>query len=275
MRASGGRRARARRRARPRSRRPRCRAPARAAGSARCRPRRRSRRPRGPSGRRSAPATLDSPSTASSRSRATPLSRTAASSLRSARGGERAAGELGQRPRRVRSSTSSAGREGEDRLAERAGVDGQLRRRPRGSGGWRRGGRRGGRRPRWRRASRRRARPRRCASASRSAWTMRAPAQLVEVEVGVAELQQAGAELVLVGVAVLLDEAVRLQRLQQAVDGRAGEPSRSASSLTPSRRGPAASALRMRAARSTDWIVPRLGGRLAIRHCRIGFDSVD
>ena len=50
----------------------------------------------------------------------------------------------------------------------------------------------------------------------------RAAAQLVEVEVGVAELEQAGAELVLVGVAVLLDEAVRLQRLQQAVDrGRA------------------------------------------------------
>ena len=51
----------------------------------------------------------------------------------------------------------------------------------------------------------------------------RAPAQLVQVEVGVAELQQAGAELVLVGVAVLLDEAVRKQRLEQAVDGGAGE----------------------------------------------------
>ena len=33
-------------------------------------------------------------------------------------------------------------------------------------------------------------------------------------------MQQPRAELVLVGVAVLLDEAVRLERLQQAVDGR-------------------------------------------------------
>ena len=52
----------------------------------------------------------------------------------------------------------------------------------------------------------------------------RARAQLVVVEVGVAEVQQPGAELVLVGVAVLLDEAVRLQRLQQAVDRRPGHP---------------------------------------------------
>ena len=52
----------------------------------------------------------------------------------------------------------------------------------------------------------------------------RARAQLVEVEVGVAEVQQPGAELVLVGVAVLLDEAVRLQRLQQPVHGRPREP---------------------------------------------------
>jgi hypothetical protein len=57
--------------------------------------------------------------------------------------------------------------------------------------------------------------------ASRSAWTSERRAQLVVVEVGVAEVQQAGAELVLVGVAVLLDEAVRLQRLEEPVDGRA------------------------------------------------------
>ena len=43
--------------------------------------------------------------------------------------------------------------------------------------------------------------------------------QLVQVEVGVAELEQARAELVLVRVAVLLDEAVGLERLEQAVDG--------------------------------------------------------
>ena len=48
----------------------------------------------------------------------------------------------------------------------------------------------------------------------------RARPQLVVVEVGVAEMQQPRPELVLVGVAVLLDEAVRLERLQQAVDGR-------------------------------------------------------
>ena len=58
-------------------------------------------------------------------------------------------------------------------------------------------------------------------AASRSACTIERAAQLVEVEVGVAELQQARAELVLVGVAVLLDEAVGLKRLQQPVHGRA------------------------------------------------------
>jgi hypothetical protein len=42
----------------------------------------------------------------------------------------------------------------------------------------------------------------------------RPSAQLVVVEIGVAEMEKARAELVLVGVAVLLDEAVRLQRLE-------------------------------------------------------------
>jgi len=51
----------------------------------------------------------------------------------------------------------------------------------------------------------------------------RARPQFVEVEVGVAQVQQAGAELVLVRVAVLLDESVRRQRLEQAVDGRSRE----------------------------------------------------
>jgi hypothetical protein len=51
----------------------------------------------------------------------------------------------------------------------------------------------------------------------------RAPAQLVEVEVGVPEMEQARAELVLLGIAILLDEAVRLQRLKQSVDGRPGD----------------------------------------------------
>ena len=51
----------------------------------------------------------------------------------------------------------------------------------------------------------------------------RARTQLVQVEVGVAKLKQARAELVLVGMAVLLDETVGLERLQQAVDSRPGE----------------------------------------------------
>ena len=80
----------------------------------------------------------------------------------------------------------------------------------------------------------------------------RAAAQLVQVQVGVAEVQQARAQLVLLRLAVLLDEAVRLQRLEQPVHRRAGDVERSASSLTPSRRGPLASARRIRAARSTD-----------------------
>src|SRR5881392_666661 len=48
----------------------------------------------------------------------------------------------------------------------------------------------------------------------------RAGAQFVQIEIRVAELEQAGPELVLAGVPVLLDEPVRLKRLQQAVDGR-------------------------------------------------------
>jgi hypothetical protein len=48
--------------------------------------------------------------------------------------------------------------------------------------------------------------------------------QLVQVEIAVAELEQLRAELVLVGVEVLLDEAVLLQGPEQAVDGRLREP---------------------------------------------------
>jgi hypothetical protein len=50
-----------------------------------------------------------------------------------------------------------------------------------------------------------------------------AGAQLVQVEVAVPELEQLGAQLVLVGVEVLLDESVLLQRPEQAVDGRLRE----------------------------------------------------
>jgi hypothetical protein len=70
----------------------------------------------------------------------------------------------------------------------------------------------------------------------------RASAKLVEVEVGGAELQQAGAGLVFARVAILLDEAVNLERLQQAMDGSRGElepfgPARSRPSAA--RRSPA------------------------------------
>ena len=104
----------------------------------------------------------------------------------------------------------------------------------------------------------------------------RAAAQLVEVEVGVAELQQAGAELVLVGVAVLLDEAVRLQRLQQAVDrgARQLEPVGELADAEP----PRAAGQRLQDARgAVDRLdrPPRLGRSLTIRHCRIHFDSVE
>src|SRR5207237_5795100 len=51
----------------------------------------------------------------------------------------------------------------------------------------------------------------------------RAGAQLVEVKVRVPELEQARTELVLVRIAVLLDEAVRLKGLEQAVDSGPGE----------------------------------------------------
>ena len=75
----------------------------------------------------------------------------------------------------------------------------------------------------------------------------RAAAQLVDVEVDVAELEQRGAELVLARLRVLLDEALVLQRLQEAVDGalreaeavgdlRHAEPPRSAGEGAQDRR---------------------------------------
>jgi hypothetical protein len=48
----------------------------------------------------------------------------------------------------------------------------------------------------------------------------RARTKLVEIEVAVPELEQLRAELVLVGVEVLLDEAVLLQGSEQPVNGR-------------------------------------------------------
>ena len=102
------------------------RARVRGAGCAWCRRPRRWRRRRGRRESWIGAATLDSPSTASSRSRASPDSRTSSSSLRSAPAlsvrwvsfGERLRGEIVDDPGR---------RVGEHRLAERAGVGGQLR----------------------------------------------------------------------------------------------------------------------------------------------------
>jgi len=52
----------------------------------------------------------------------------------------------------------------------------------------------------------------------------RTRAQLVQVEIAVAELEQLRAELILVGVEVLLHEAVFLERPEQAVDRGLREP---------------------------------------------------
>jgi hypothetical protein len=52
----------------------------------------------------------------------------------------------------------------------------------------------------------------------------RAGAQLVQVQIAVSQLEELRPELVLVGVEVLFDEAVLLERPQQPVDGRLREP---------------------------------------------------
>ena len=240
----------------PRSRRRRCRAPGRGAGCARCRRPLRCCRRRDRSGRRSR-ATLDSPSTASSLSRAIPRSRAAVSSLRSAAGPQRPARELrGAARRRGRPPgrwAAKARRALPSALACTGSPGLDLRDLQRGAGAEDVVDDHDGRRVHHAHAH--------CGVGSlRQPLGVddRARAQLVQVEVGVPQLEQAGAELVLVRVSARPDEAVRLERLEQAVDGGAGEVERSASSLTPRRRGPAASALRMRAERSTDWIVPRL-----------------
>ena len=80
----------------------------------------------------------------------------------------------------------------------------------------------------------------------------RATAKLVQIEIGVAQMQKAGAELVLLGLAVLLDEPVRLERLERPMDRRAGDAEPVGKLADPSLRGPLASARRIRAARSTD-----------------------
>ena len=106
----------------------------------------------------------------------------------------------------------------------------------------------------------------------------RARPQLVVVEVGVAEVQQARAELVLVGVAVLLDEAVRLQGLQQAVDGRPRHPELVGELRHAEAPRPGGERLEdpRRAVDGLDRAPPATGAQIiCIRHCRIGFDSLE
>ena len=43
--------------------------------------------------------------------------------------------------------------------------------------------------------------------------------QLVEIQIGVAELQEAGTQLVLAGIPILLDEPMGLECLEQAMNG--------------------------------------------------------
>ena len=46
----------------------------------------------------------------------------------------------------------------------------------------------------------------------------RTASEFVEVQVRVSEMKEPGSQLILLGLVILLDEAVRLQRLQQAVN---------------------------------------------------------
>ena len=108
----------------------------------------------------------------------------------------------------------------------------------------------------------------------------RAAAQLVQVEVRIAELKQAGAELVLVRIAVLLDEAVRLERLQKPVDGGSCEP-QPIGELAHSKPPRATPQGLQDAGRAVDRLdhsplrATPLCSVPSIRHCRIGFESVD
>ena len=200
-------------------------------------------------------ATLDSPSTASSRSRARPRLAHGLELLAQRGGGERPLGELGERLG-GQVVEDLIGRVGEHRLAQRAGVGGQLGadlehleggvgaedvvddddrgavQHADADGRLRAGGEPVG-------------------------VDERARAQLVVVEVGVAEVQQPGAELVLVASRGPARRS-RAPAASGAARGRSAAHARAGrrAGVTPSRRGPEASAFRMRAARSTDWIVP-------------------
>ena len=98
-------------------------------------------------------------------------------------------------------------------------------------------------------------------------------------------MQQARAELVLLRIAVLLDEPVRLQRLQQSVDRRPGDvetlrqfahaqSSRAAGERAKDARG-AVDGLDRPPLASGPRRVRGTFVFLAIRHCRIAFGDVD
>jgi len=96
----------------------------------------------------------------------------------------------------------------------------------------------------------------------------RARPQLVQVEVAVAELEELGAELVLVRVEVLLDEPVLLQGPEQAVHGRLRE-SHPVGEITE------AETAGMLAERLEDADRPVHGLNLLRGYCRIPFDIVE
>ena len=205
-------------------------------------------------------ATLDSPRIASSRSRATPRSRMASNCRAQLARAQRPARQLRQRlGRQVVDDRRGGVRE--DRLAERARVDRQL----------------GADLEDLQRlvgpedvVHDDHARPVHHADADRGVGALgqplgvdeRAGAQLVEVEVGVAELQQARPRA---GTCPSRGPARRSRgpAASAAARGRWAPRARGAgaSSVTPRRRGPPASALRMRAARSIDWMPERLLAR--------------
>jgi hypothetical protein len=101
--------------------------------------------------------------------------------------------------------------------------------------------------------------------------------ELVEVEIGVPELEQASAELVLIGVPILLDEPMSLQGLKEAVHGRTGESEPIGDLADPQTPRPAGQNLQ-----NPRGSIHRLNRRPAaglrscsIRHCRIVFGTVD
>ena len=268
-RASAGHRGRARRRAPPRSR---------ALASSGSRPPRRIRSrgpaiPIAPTGSplrvKMAAASPPSPRIASSRSRAKPR---VANELELApdrgRPGERVSRQPGQAVARAGSSTTSSSQIGERRLAERGRVQRQHRADLEDL--------EGGVGPEDvvddERAvaveNARREPPPASATASSSDHASDARAQLVQVEVAVAEVQQLGAELVLVAVRVLLDEAVRLQRAQEPVHRalREAEPRRELADAEPA--GAAAQGLQDANRTVDDWIMESSLSK-GVRHCRM------